>query len=93
MLWVLFWAVSGVKSFSLKIFDKSVFLNFPYFDGIHRFLPALFKGYGYRCFFINVDHRARTSGISKYGTFDRLLKGIFDIIKVKKIINKKINKA
>jgi len=73
---------------SLKVFDKSVFLSFPFFDGLHRFLPALFKGYGKYTFFINVDHRPRISGISKYGTFDRLFKGIFDIIKVKKIIKK-----
>ena len=37
-------------------------------------------------FFIDVDHRPRISGISKYGTLDRLYKGIIDIIRVKKII-------
>jgi len=72
---------------SLKVFSRNIFLNFPYFDGIHRFLPALFKGYGFKCYYITVDHRAREKGVSKYGTFDRLYKGFFDIIKVKKIIN------
>ena len=71
---------------SLKIFSKNIFLNFPYFDGIHRFLPALFKGYNKNCYFIEVDHRAREMGVSKYGTIDRLYKGIIDIIKVRKII-------
>lgn len=71
---------------SLKVFSKSVFLRFPYFDGIHRFLPALFKGYRYDCLYIKVDHRAREKGYSKYGTFGRLYKGIIDIIKVRKII-------
>ena len=71
---------------SLKIFDKDIFLSFPFFDGLHRFLPALFKGYGMNTFFIEVDHRPRISGISKYGTLDRLYKGIIDIIRVKKII-------
>ena len=74
---------------SLKIFDKQIFLNFPYFDGIHRFLPALFSGYGFKTKFINVNHRSRKYGYSKYGTFNRLFKGIRDIIKVKKILNKK----
>ena len=74
---------------SLKIFDKQIFLNFPYFDGIHRFLPALFSGYGFKTKFINVNHRSRKYGFSKYGTVNRLFKGIRDIIKVKKIINKK----
>jgi len=71
---------------SLKVFDKDIFLSFPFFDGLHRFLPALFKGYGMNTFFMNVDHRLRISGISKYGTLDRLYKGIIDIIRVKKII-------
>ena len=73
---------------SLKIFDKKIFLSLPYFDGIHRFLPALFKGFGYETFFIEVDHRARLKGQSKYGTFDRLIKGIIDLVRVKKIIAK-----
>ncbi len=73
---------------SLKIFDKNIFLLFPFFDGIHRFLPALFKGYAKETFFINVDHRKRIYGKSKYGTIKRLFKGIFDIIRVLKIINK-----
>ena len=71
---------------SLKVFDKDIFLLFPFFDGLHRFLPALFKGYGMNIFFVDVDHRPRISGISKYGTLDRLYKGIIDIIRVKKII-------
>jgi len=72
---------------SLKVFDRDIFLKFPFFTGIHRFLPALFKGYGYKTDFINVSHRPRTKGKSKYGTFDRLFSGIADVIKVKKIIN------
>jgi len=72
---------------SLKVFDKNVFLNFPYFDGLHRFLPALFKGYGKYTLFIEVNHRPRIAGFSKYGTIGRLFKGIFDIIRVKRIIN------
>lgn len=71
---------------SLKIFDKEIFLKFPFFDGIHRFLPALYKGYGMKTNFINVDHRHRVHGISKYGTFNRLFKGIKDLNKVYWII-------
>ena len=74
---------------SLKIFDKDIFLNFPYFNGIHRFLPALFKGYGYTTKFVEVNHRKRKYGVSKYGTMNRLFIGIRDILKVKKIIKNK----
>ena len=71
---------------SLKIFNRKIFLDFPYFDGIHRFLPALFKGYGYKTLFISVSHRKRKYGFSKYGTIKRLFKGLRDMIKVKKIL-------
>ena len=74
---------------SLKVFDKNIFLNFEYFDGIHRFIPALFKGFGYKTYFLNVDHRERKFGSSKYGTFFRLVNGLRDMIKVKKMIRKK----
>jgi len=73
---------------SLKVFDKSIFLNLPYFNGIHRFLPALFKGFQKKTYFVEVDHRPRNFGNSKYGTFNRLLRGIIDIVKVLIIINK-----
>jgi dolichol-phosphate mannosyltransferase len=74
---------------SLKVFDKNIFLSFPFFDGIHRFLPALFRGFGYETKFISVNHRSRKFGISNYGTANRLIRGIRDIIKVKKILIKK----
>ena len=73
---------------SLKIFFKKKYLEIPFFDGNHRFLPALFKGFGKNTLFMEVDHRSRIAGISKYGTLDRLFKGIYDLIKVKNIINK-----
>ena len=76
---------------SLKVFDKNIFLKFEYFDGIHRFIPALFKGFGYNTYFLNVDHRKRKYGTSKYGTFLRLVNGIRDMIKVKIMIDKNKN--
>ena len=77
---------------SLKVFDKNTFLTFPYFNGIHRFLPALFKGFGSKTLYLDVDHRSRVRGVSKYRIFDRLYKGIIDIIRVKKIIKNNITK-
>jgi len=71
---------------SLKVFDKKIFLKFPFFDGMHRFLPALYKGFGNKTFFTNVDHRYRNFGSSNYGTLDRLFRGIRDMIKVLMII-------
>ena len=71
----------------LKIFNKDIFLKFKFFDGIHRFLPALFFAYGHKTFFVEVDHRERSFGTSKYGTFKRLISGIINIVRVRKIIN------
>ena len=71
----------------LKIFDKEIFMSFEYFDGIHRFLPALFLGYGHKTFFIEVDHRERKHGVSKYGTLKRLYSGILNIVRVKRILS------
>ena len=73
---------------SLKVFDKNIFLQFEYFNGIHRFLPALFKGYNYDTFFLNVSHRKRKYGVSKYGTINRLFRGIRYMYKVYNIIKK-----
>ena len=70
----------------LKIFEKNIFLNFPFFDGIHRYLPALFKASNSNISYIDVDHRKRYMGNSKYGNFKRFLWGIRDIIKVMQII-------
>ncbi len=73
---------------SLKMFDRNLFLSLPYFNGIHRFLPALFKYSGSKNQFVFVDHRSRKYGFSKYGTFDRAIKGLKDLYRVKKIISK-----
>tara|TARA_B100001248_G_C27327974_1_gene429971 strand:+ start:174 stop:869 length:696 start_codon:yes stop_codon:yes gene_type:complete len=75
---------------ALKIFDKNIFLSFRFFNGIHRFLPALYNGFGYKISFVNVNHRHRKYGVSKYGIVNRLFKGIYDMIKVYFIINKKL---
>ena len=56
------------------------------------FLPALFSGYGYKTLYLPVNHRPRNYGISKYGTMNRLFKGIRDTIYVYKILTKKLNK-
>ena len=71
---------------SLKVFDKKIFIKLPEFEGLHRFMPALFSGYGCKTFFIPVDHRARLFGKSNYGTFGRLYRGVIDIIRVLKIL-------
>jgi dolichol-phosphate mannosyltransferase len=64
---------------SLKMFRRSDFLNLPYFNHMHRFLPALMQREGVRVFHVHVSHRPRTGGVSKYGTLDRLIVSVSDI--------------
>lgn len=64
---------------SLKMFGRKNYLNLPYFDHMHRFLPALMMRDGVRILHVLVSHRPRTRGTSKYGTFDRLAVGISDL--------------
>ncbi len=66
----------------LKIFARSVFLDFPCFDHMHRYLPALMIRAGGQVVSLPVNHRPRVSGRSHYGTLDRLWVGLFDLIGV-----------
>ncbi|QXE90240.1 glycosyltransferase family 2 protein [Geomonas subterranea] len=66
----------------LKVFYRSAFLELPFFDHMHRFLPALIKMKGGDVISVEVHHRPRTAGVSKYGTLNRLWVGIVDIFGV-----------
>lgn len=66
----------------LKVFARDNFLTLPYFDHMHRFLPALVLRAGGQVVSEPVNHRARTQGQSKYGTLDRLWVGIVDLLGV-----------
>ncbi|HLI19177.1 MAG TPA: glycosyltransferase family 2 protein [Rhodanobacteraceae bacterium] len=63
----------------LKLFERAAFLDLPYFDHMHRYLPALVKRAGFESVSIPVSHRPRTRGVSKYGMLDRLWVGIADL--------------
>jgi dolichol-phosphate mannosyltransferase len=66
----------------LKLFRRDVFLDLPYFDHMHRFLPALVIRRGGRVVSVPAHHRPRERGVSNYGTLDRLLVGIVDLFGV-----------
>jgi dolichol-phosphate mannosyltransferase len=63
----------------LKAFSRDVALRLPYFDGLHRFLPALVRREGYEIGYIDVIDRPRGHGASNYGFWDRLWVGILDL--------------
>ncbi|MBC7576235.1 glycosyltransferase family 2 protein [Tardiphaga sp.] len=73
----------------LKAFRRDVFLSMPYFDGLHRFLPALVRREGFEIGYVDVIDRPRHSGVSNYGFFDRLWIGIMDLAGVWWLIRRK----
>jgi dolichol-phosphate mannosyltransferase len=73
----------------LKAFRREVFLTLPYFDGLHRFLPALVRREGYEIAYVDVIDRPRHSGVSNYGFFDRVWIGVMDLAGVWWLIRRK----
>jgi hypothetical protein len=73
----------------LKAFRRDVFLRLPYFDGLHRFLPALVSREGYASGYVDVIDRPRAHGVSNYGMWDRLWIGILDLAGVWWLIRRK----
>ena len=63
----------------IKLFERETFLDLPYFDHMHRYLPALVQRAGWRAVSVPVRHRARTAGRSKYDNLQRALVGLRDL--------------
>lgn len=66
----------------LKLIDRDAFLRLPYFDHMHRYIPALILRHNGRMLVHPVNHRPRHAGVSKYGNLDRALVGILDLVGV-----------
>ena len=66
----------------LKLFSREAFLDLPYFNHMHRYLPALIKRRGGQVVSVAVSHRNREYGKSNYGTIDRLMVGLVDLFGV-----------
>ena len=62
----------------LKVFRRDIFVELPSFNHMHRYLPALYQRAGGNVENVEVSHRAREMGISKYGFWDRATVGISD---------------
>ena len=63
----------------IKLFEREAFLDLPYFDHMHRYLPALMQRAGWQVRSVPVNHRARGTGVSKYNNLNRALVGIADL--------------
>jgi dolichol-phosphate mannosyltransferase len=63
----------------IKLFERAAFLDLPYFDHMHRYLPALMQRAGWQVRSVPVNHRPRGAGQSKYNNLNRALVGIADL--------------
>jgi len=67
----------------LKVYRRDAYLKLPYFNSMHRFLPALFQSYGHEVAYEPVNDRPRLSGVSKYTNAGRALIGLYDLVGVR----------
>ena len=75
-------AIPGRQFIAVWQRDRDVFLRLPYFDHIHRYLPALMIREGYQNRYLPITHRARDSGRSKYTNWERLMASLSDLLGV-----------
>lgn len=67
---------------AFRVFKRTALEGLFGFNGLHRFLPVLVHGGGHTTKEISINHRARVAGVSKYGVFNRLGRGIYDLIAI-----------
>ena len=65
---------------AMRVFKRSALSGVFPFNGFHRFLPVLVHGNGVTTLEVPVNHRPRVAGVSKYGVWNRLWRGIYDLI-------------
>ncbi|MEM1036236.1 MAG: glycosyltransferase family 2 protein [Pseudomonadota bacterium] len=75
----------------IKVMRRDAFLSLPYFDHMHRYMPALMTAEGYRVEFMDVNHRERGAGQSKYTNFGRLWAALSDLRGVTWLIRRRRN--
>lgn len=73
---------------SLKLFLRDDFTGLPFFNHLHRFIPAMMLARGVKIVLVDVSHRPRTRGVSKYGFWDRLWVGIADLFGVRWLVSR-----
>lgn len=75
----------------IKVMDREAFITLPYFDHIHRYMPAMMRAEGYDIEFKDVNHRQREAGKSKYNNFGRLRAALSDLRGVMWLIRRRRN--
>jgi dolichol-phosphate mannosyltransferase len=74
----------------MKIFRREARAALVAFNGMHRFMPALFRGAGFTVFQMPVTHRQRAKGVSKYTNWGRAWRGLYDLFGVRWLLNRRL---
>jgi len=75
---------------SLKVFRAELVDDLVAFNGLHRYLPAFWKAHGRHVVEVPVNHRPRQAGTSKYSNWERALRGLYDLVGVAWLLNRKV---
>jgi dolichol-phosphate mannosyltransferase len=75
---------------NLRVFKRTVLETLPPFDGLHRFMPILVHNVGFTVKQVPVAHHPRTAGRSKYGVWNRLGRGVRDLVMVRLFLKRQI---
>jgi dolichol-phosphate mannosyltransferase len=75
---------------NVRVFKRELVETLPAFDGIHRFMPILAQNAGARVLEVPVLHHPRTAGLSKYGVWNRLPRGIRDLVMVRLYLKRQL---
>lgn len=77
---------------ALRVFRKSSLEGVFAFNGLHRFLPVLVHAGGWKTKELPINHRPRVAGVSKYGLWNRLWRGIYDLIAISWYMKRRVGK-
>ncbi len=75
---------------NLRVFRREILPLLPAFNGLHRFVPVLAQGGGAKVREVSVRHHPRTAGVSKYGVWNRLGRGIADLVMVRLFLRRQL---
>lgn len=76
---------------ALKVFPRTAVEHLVPFAGMHRFMPALFRGAGLRLVEVPVGHRKRRYGKSKYGNLGRGVRGLYDLVGMRWLLHRRFD--
>ena len=68
---------------TFRLMRKTALAELPVFNGLHRFLPTLLRIQGFKVVEIQINHRNRQAGKTKYGINNRMWRGIVDCLAIR----------